>query len=221
MRFCWAYLFEKTEGFSFDDLVRDIEQFGFRLANPESGRVTRLTVDGFGVEPTKPNSEVQIVSSQHELASLIRSGYEVPFQWWADSQMDIFCSIGRISADILAEVYDLEVLHNDQKLRLYRALFTRFLKGLGRDSSLGFIFDPKGVNEDFDWKEYFLHRKPKPGPLPEVIVLPTNQADRLKTKTDVHLVEPVGQFTLVAQQKSPLVIVSKSLIANLRVAAHS
>ena len=211
---CWAYLFEKTDGFSFDELVRDIGRFGFRLANPESGRVTRLTVDGFGVEPTKPGSEVQIVSSQHELASLISSGYEVPFQWWTHLGTDVFCNIRRISAEILAQLYDLQIVDSDEKLRLYRALFARFQKGVERGSSLGLIFDPKGLNEDFDWKEYFL--KPKRGPwhLPDVVILDPKLAKRLRTKTKLHLIEHLGQFTMIARRDSAFAAVTTSLIAN-------
>ena len=204
MRWRWAYLFENTATFSMDDLVSDIESAGITLANPDSGRITRLTADGLPLAPTNPDSGNQISSSQAELASLVNSGHDVPFQWWLDSGRDIFCSIHRISAETLAELYDLGGLSTEEVVRLFEALLAHFLTGVESGSSQGLIFDPKGVNEDFDWKEYFLNPSDRPRSLPEFALLPSTLADRFKIYPDIHLIEHLGPYTLVTERNSPL-----------------
>src|SRR5277367_1246393 len=158
MKWNWAYLFEKLP-FSFDELVKDIESAGLMLCNPSSMRITRLTANGLPLDPGKPGSGNQIPSSQSELGSLIYSGHEVPFQWWLDPSRDIFCSIQKISDELLAELYDLGGLTDEEGITLYASLLRRFSRGVAKSSSVGLVFDPKGANEDFDWKEFLLCSK--------------------------------------------------------------
>jgi hypothetical protein len=141
-----AVLFEKRAAEALiPSLKNDLESAGLYLAKPISKNVLRLDEKGEPIETTI-----------EELNSFFLTNNELSFQWWLLEDQSVYCRL-RNYHSIQSVEFGIEGCAVDEMLRIGVCLKQRFERSLVE--SWGFVFDPQGTTEDYDWSRFFIERE--------------------------------------------------------------
>ncbi|WP_437620547.1 hypothetical protein [Sorangium sp. So ce1151] len=138
-----ALLYENRSSVeSLDSLCQTLGRVGLQLAHPGSRRVVMLGSEGQQIEGTLK-----------DLMGRLSAECDVSFQLWFEEGHDLYCRIRRQGSTGVVEL-GMEGCFEDELNVLGKALREYFVSS--RDTSIGFVFDPQGVAEDYDWDRFFL-----------------------------------------------------------------
>lgn len=128
--------------FSLDSLEKTLRLAGLSMVHPSTQLVMALD-----------NQGEQFSLSLDDLRHAIGQEHGVSFQWWFADDHDVYCRIrgvGNISVvELGMEGCDLTELRG-----VRNALEGQF--GQSDESSMGLVFDPQGVTEDYEWDRFFV-----------------------------------------------------------------
>ncbi|AUX25661.1 hypothetical protein SOCEGT47_062100 [Sorangium cellulosum] len=115
---------------------------GLHLERPGSAHVMVLDREG-----------EQFESSECDLRRCLSAGVDVSFQWWFEEDHSVYCRVRREECVDVVEL-GMEGCSEDELRVIGEALCERFVSG--GSVSVGLVFDPCGLSEDYDWDLFFL-----------------------------------------------------------------
>jgi hypothetical protein len=125
-----------------ESLCRTLGKVGLHLERPGSGHVMVLDREG-----------EQCESSEGGLRRCLSAGGDVSFQWWFEWDHDVYCRVRREECVDVVEL-GMEGCSENELRVIGEALCERFVSG--GVMSVGLVFDPCGLSEDYDWDLFFL-----------------------------------------------------------------
>ena len=128
--------------FSLDALEKMLRLAGLSMVHPSTQLVTGLDRQG-----------EQLSLSPDELRQAVGLGHGVSFQWWFADDHDVYCRIRGVEGISVVEL-GMEGCDLTELRRIRSALERGF--GLSDESSVGLVFDPQGVTEDYEWDRFFV-----------------------------------------------------------------
>jgi hypothetical protein len=123
------------------------------------------TLRSAGLSITHPSTHlVTVLDSQGDQFSLSLDAFRralgqdhgASFQWWLADDHDVYCRIREVGGISVIEL-GMEGCSPTEIQGIRRMLEDFF--GLSDESSVGLVFDPQGVAEDYDWDRFFVHRE--------------------------------------------------------------
>ena len=96
----------------------------------------------------------QFSLSPDDLRHAVSQGNCVSFQWWFTDEHDVYCRIRGVGSVSVVEL-GMEGCGLAELRSIRSALEGRF--GSSDESSVGLVFDPQGVTEDYEWDRFFVH----------------------------------------------------------------
>lgn len=139
------FCYEWDNGFDVRILEEDFVRAGLGLPSPKSGNVVTRDQEGLANEISVDSFRDLIVTSD-----------SVSFEWWFSESADLYCRIQRLEGTRKIKL-GLEGTSSSERARVAMAMEKRFLRESNR--SLGFVFDPEGWSEDYEWDSFFLNNE--------------------------------------------------------------
>ncbi|APR80435.1 Hypothetical protein A7982_05782 [Minicystis rosea] len=140
------FLYEVREGADWlGSLERDLGRAGLHLKPPGSDLVTPYDDEG-----------ERLSMSEEELRRWVDAGHDARFSFWFAADHDVYCRI-RESDGVTVIALGMDGCSRAEMESLRAAMEHRFLSR--RTTSAGFVFDPDGVTEDYDWDRFFLAKE--------------------------------------------------------------
>src|SRR5688572_21979277 len=138
-----AVLYSHQDAQSMVTSLRGLFQHaGISLVKPGSDRVFILDNEG-----------EQISTTEADMFDLLRKRNETQFQWWLAEDHDVYCRV-RKTNDIIAVELGLEGLTGQEQALVKEALLACCRRTA--HLCLGFVFDPDGKTEEYDWDAFFV-----------------------------------------------------------------
>lgn len=126
------------------DRVAALDAAGMSLAHPETGLMTAV-----GSAGASPGEQIHIERAELLSRAAVESETDFSFKYWIGVDIDVFCTIERLAADLVVQRFYLDGLTTDQ---------TRFVVGIvadqiraGAGPTRGLIVDQMGGSANEDW----------------------------------------------------------------------
>jgi hypothetical protein len=140
-----ALLYESADhAFSLADLESTLAGVGLQLTHPLGGRPVILNQEGDARDSSR--EEVQLCIAQSD---------EVSFQWWFQADHALYCRIRRLAGAFVTEI-GMNGTSASERADINSALLRRFELDHSR---IGFVFDPLGASEDYEWDALFVYKQ--------------------------------------------------------------
>ncbi len=137
-----AFLYEKNRPGLVTRLAEAFARLGMRVVRPGGDAVGIIDDEG-ETHAASPNA----------LERSVDAGDTVRFQWWIDSESDVYC---RIRAALNIQVVELGLEGSTSRvLSAIGGALKRRLVASG-DDGIGLVFDPEGYAEDYEWDDFLL-----------------------------------------------------------------
>jgi hypothetical protein len=138
----FAYLYEAAGAISAAEILRVLGPAGLRIANPDSGRITLLDVEGEPVPVTLAELDEQLAHNT-----------ELSFQLWFAGEHDLYARLRRTAKARVLEL-GMEGTSPPERARIAAALRAYVVSRPAL--CMGLVFDPEGVTADYVWDAFFL-----------------------------------------------------------------
>jgi hypothetical protein len=147
MRHGWAFIYVHPPcAKRVEELVDHFAIDGISLAEPDTGRVIRLSGDG-----------EQISSSREDILRECVSSPELSFNLYVGPSDNVFCSIKTLSDEVLRESYSLQAKSDAQSQLLTNSLARLFCERVERRVAFGFVVDSYAeLHRESHWDDFFL-----------------------------------------------------------------
>jgi hypothetical protein len=138
----FAYLYEASGAISAAEILRVLGPAGLQLANPDSGRITRLDAEGEQVPVTLAELDEQLANDT-----------ELSFQLWFAGDHDLYVRLRRTPNARVLEL-GMEGTSPAERARIAAALRAYVVSRPAL--CMGLVFAPEGGTTDYVWDAFFL-----------------------------------------------------------------
>ncbi len=150
MKHGWVYIYESPPASKrFEELVRNFTLEGISLADPATGRVTKLSPIG-----------EQLGSSEEELVNEFELSRKVSFNLYLGPSDGFYCSIKELTSEVLCESYSLCGRTVQESDRIINILTNFFRRRAESQVAFGFVVDEYAEIEfdahGFQWDHFVL-----------------------------------------------------------------
>src|ERR1700722_9531297 len=147
MRHGWIYLYEEPPAEKrCEEFLDHFGSRGISLAEPESGRVIRLSDEG-----------KQVLSSREDILNHCKTDDDVFFNVYFGPSDNIFCAFHKINAGLLRESFNLDGKTESQSISIITILASLFATHAENGLALAFIADRYAeLHRDFHWDDFVL-----------------------------------------------------------------
>jgi len=147
MRHGWIYSYESPPAEErCEELLDYFATRGISLAEPESGRVIRLS--GLGE---------QISSSKEDILSHCKTDQDLSFNVYLGPSDNIFCAFHKINADLVRESYSLDGKTEQQSIFVIKILADLFAIRAKNRLAIAFVADKYAeLHPNFHWDDFIL-----------------------------------------------------------------
>lgn len=129
--------------FSFGSLEGMLRSVGLSITHPSTHLVMVLDDQGD-----------RAALSLDAFRDLLHQSHGASFQWWLADDHDVYCRIREVG-DVCVVELGMEGCNPAEIQRIRDALEAQI--GLSNEISIGLVFDPQGVTEDYEWDRFFVH----------------------------------------------------------------
>lgn len=137
-------------------------------------------------------------TNRRDFDARLSAGLTTRFRWRRGDALDMYTRVKRLELTVID--FGMEGL-SPSEIRGVASALRRLV--LADPGSIGIVFDPEGVTEDYDWDEFFLHQgrfDAEPPQFPEALVVRKQDLLRLGRPPGVRIAALAGLVLVTASR---------------------
>ena len=195
MRHGWVYIYESPPAPTrCEELLDQLELQGISLADPNTGRVIRLSPIG-----------EQISSSREDILRESARSTRVSFNLYFAPSDNLYCSIEKLNDEVCREGYSLDGKTELQSLSVIDSLLHLFAKRADNGAAFALVVDRFAeLSMDFHWDDFIIGDVGFPPEWPMVLAFSRNFKKTGVVPRHEYDIEEFPQYTLFRRKLGEL-----------------